>query len=394
MSDCETVYPERPTAADVRVDLRSILQGAVRMALEVVMEEEIREMVGAGKWARAGRRDSRNGSYLRRLVTSVGGVDLRVPRSRQSGSACDVLGRYQRRSDEVDDAITAAYVHGVSTRSMGKVSAALMGEDVSRSTVSRVTVTLDDKVEALRKAPIEAPIVYLYLDATFLDARWARAVENVSVLIAYGVAEDGRRRLLGITIGPSESEESWSELVQQLLDRGLHGVKLVISDAHAGIARAVRRHLPEARHQRCVVHLERNVLAKVPHRLRGRVGAELSRIFDAASPKEAKERLDRFTSGLGKQVPEAAEVLTHGFLAATQFFAFPKEHWRRIRSSNAIERLHAEIKRRIRSVGAFPDRTSALRLVTAVALEVTTAWSARAYLEMSEEVKAQLAKVA
>jgi len=389
------VYPGRPTSDEIRLDLNGVIRGAVRVALELVLEEEIREIVGAGRYARAlGRKDTRNGSYLRTLVTAFGPVDLTVPRSRENGSAGAVLGRYGRRSEEIDDAITSAYVHGVSTRNMEKVTQALMGESVSRSTVSRITKALDERVEALRKAPIEAPIVYLYLDATFLDARWARTVENVSALVAYGVGEDGKRCLLGITIGPQESEESWADLLQQLVDRGLHGVRLVISDAHAGLARAVRRFLPEARHQRCVVHLERNVLAKVPHRLSGRVGRELSRIFDAESPKIAKQRLDHFVAGLGRQVPEAVEVLVNGFIAATQFFLFPKAHWRRIRSSNGLERLHGEIKRRIRSVGAFPDRASALRLITAVAIEVTSVWAARQYLDMSEEVKAELAKVA
>jgi transposase-like protein len=391
----EDIYPPRPTSDEVRLDLNTVVRGAVRVAIELVLEEEIKELVGAGRWQRTlGRRGTRNGSYLRELVTSFGAVELQVPRTRENGSASPVLGRYGRRSEEIDDAVTAAYVHGVSTRNMGKVTEALMGESVGRSTVSRVTKVLDERVEALRKAPIKDSIVYLYLDATFLDARWARAVENVSALVAYGVGEDGHRVLLGITIGPEESEESWAELLQQLVDRGLHGVRLVISDAHAGLAKAVRRLLPEARHQRCVVHLERNVLAKVPHRLRARVGRELSRIFDAESPKEAKQRLDAFVAGLGKQVPEAAEVLLNGFVAATQFFVFPKAHWRRIRSSNGLERLHGEIKRRIRSVGAFPDRASALRLITAVAVEVTSIWGARQYVDMSEEVKAELAKVA
>src|SRR5438105_2340615 len=142
-----------------------------------------------------------------------------------------------------------------------------MGENVSRSTVSRVTKELEAHVEAMRNAPIDSPIPYLYLDATFLDARLARTVENVSALVAYGVGTDGHRRLLAITIGPEESENSWRDLLQQLLDRGLAGVKLVIADAHAGLAAAVRHLLPEVHLQRCTVHFMRNVLARAPHRL-------------------------------------------------------------------------------------------------------------------------------
>ena len=331
---------------------------------------------------------------------------------------------------------------------MGRVTRALSGEGVQRSTVSRITKRLDEQVEGLRRAPIEDPVPYLYLDATFLDVRWARQVENVSALVAYGIDAEGKRRLLAITIGVQESEESWAELLRQLVDRGLTGIRLVISDAHAGLAGAVRRLLPEAEHQRCTVHLTRNVVAKVPQRLRKRVAKEVVRILHAPSLAQAKKRKAVFESGLGTpalhkpdalnrsgglrqgraglqlgrfrislavgsrhiacppcragthagfrrtsapgyatrggtQVPEAAQCLAGGFPAATRYFAYPKEHWIRIRSTNGLERLHEEIKRRTRAVGAFPDRASALRLVTAVALQVTAVWSDRCYLDVS-----------
>jgi putative transposase len=373
-----------PSHEDVRTDLRALFLGAIRMTLEMMLEEEVRELVGAGRWQKAiERKDRRNGTYLRSLMTSMGHVDVAVPRTRESGSAGEVLGRYKRRTAELDDAITSAYVQGVSTRKMGKVTQALMSEDVSRSTVSRVTKSLEERVEALRNQPLTQRFPYLYLDATFLDARWARAVENVSALVAYGVGEDGHRHLLAITIGPSESQESWADLLRQLLDRGLTGVKLVIADGHAGLAAAARQALPEAQLQRCTVHITRNVLAKAPWRLRGRLAKETSAIFEAPTPKEARARLEALKAGLGKQVPEAMECLDDGFAAATQFFAFPKAHWKRLRSTNGLERLHGEVKRRIRSVGAFPDRASALRLITAVALEVTGVWDDRRYLDMS-----------
>jgi putative transposase len=380
----EAIEFEEPSHEDIQVDLQALFRGAIRLTLETVLEEEIRDLVGGGRWQRlVGRKDRRNGSYLRSLVTSMGLMEVTVPRSRNSGGAASALGRYKRRSSELDEAITAAYVQGVSTRKMGKVTRALMDEGVSRSTVSRVTNVLEEKVEALRRAPLNEPYPYLYLDATFLDARWARAVENVSALVAYGVGEDGRRHLLGITIGASESEDSWADLLRQLLERGLHGVQLVIADGHLGLAAAARKALPEARLQRCTVHLTRNVLAKTPWRLRGRLGRQTSAIFDAPDLKDARRRLEALLAGLGRQVPEAMECLKDGFAAATVFFSFPKAHWKRIRSTNGLERLHGEVKRRIRSVGAFPDRASALRLITAVALEVTGVWSARQYLDMS-----------
>lgn len=374
---------EAPTQDEVQFDLRTLFQAAIRASLETMLEEEMKRLVGGSRWVRMGRKDYRNGSYLRSLMTSMGHLEVAVPRSRKSGSAGAVLGRYQRRTDEVDEAIVASYVNGISTRKMSKVTQALMGEEVSRSTVSRVTKTLEQQVSALRREPITEPIAYLYLDATFLDARWARRVENVAALVAYGVGPDGRRRLLAVTIGAQESEASWSELLRMLIDRGLSGVKLVIADDHAGLRAAVRSHLPEAPLQRCVVHLQRNVLEKAPWRLRGRLGQEVSRIFAATSLSDARKRLDAFKAGLGRELPEAAACLQDGFKAATQFYAFPHAHWRRIKSTNGLERLNGEIKRRIRSVGAFPDRASALRLITAVALEVTARWAKRQYLDMT-----------
>ena len=380
----EDVEFERATQEELRTDLRSLFQGAIRLVIENVLQEEVRELVGARRFERLSqRKDVRNGTYLRRLLTAMGQIDVAVPRTRESGSACDVLGRYQRRAPEVDDLIAEAYVHGVSTRKMGAVTDALLGDRVGRSTVSRVTRRLEGEVEALRTAPITEPIAYLYLDATFLDARWARTVENVAALVAYGVTPDGKRRLLGVTIGPEESEASWTELLEQLVARGLTGVALVIADEHAGLVKAVRRLLPEAKRQRCVVHLQRNVLAKTPARLRARVARAVTQIFQAPSRDEAKKRLAQFAATLGAQVPEALACLEQGFDAATQFYAFPAAHWVRLRSTNGLERLHGEIKRRTRAVGAFPDRASALRLVIAVALRVTAIWDDRRYFDMT-----------
>ncbi|HTP52515.1 MAG TPA: IS256 family transposase [Anaeromyxobacteraceae bacterium] len=380
----EVAELELPTQENVQADLRSLFRGAVKLTLETVLDEVVREMIGARRWQRlASRKDLRNGTYLRKLLTNMGAIEVEVPRTRESGSPVDVLGRYRRRSAELDDAIVEAYVSGSSTRDVGGITEALVGERVSRSTVSRVTASLDGKVEQLRKAPVVGPIPYLFLDATFLDARWARKVENVSALVAYGIGLDGKRQLLAVTIGAEESEDSWSELLAQLMERGLSGVQLVIADAHLGISAAVRKHLPEVAQQRCTVHLQRNVLTKAPQRLRSRLGRAVTQVFEAPSKAEAKRRVEALAAGLGRQVPEAIECLRAGFEAATQFYAFPREHWHRIRSTNGLERLHGEIKRRTRAVGAFPDRASALRLITAVALQVTTIWTDRRYLDMS-----------
>jgi len=369
---------EEPMQAAMRIDIKDLVRGGVKLMIETALEEEVREMVGGGKWQRlSNRRDLRNGSYFRKLLTTMGLVEIQVPRTRDSGSPVDVLGRYQRRQDEIDAAITEAYVGGVSTRKMGEVTEALLGEDVSKSTVSRLTKKLDDAVERFRNAKITESFPYLFLDATFLDARWARKVENVSALVAYGISANGDRRLLAITIGSEESEASWADLLKQLVDRGLRGVELVVADAHAGLRAAVRHGLPETRLQRCVVHFMRNVLAKAPHRLRARLGREISTIFKAGSLAEAKRRLEAVKQRFAKHVPELIDALEAGFPDATQFYAFPRTHWIKIRSTNGLERLHAEIKRRTRAVGAFPDRASALRLIVAVALREPARFSRR-----------------
>jgi transposase-like protein len=377
---------ELPVVAQeaVRQDLRALFRGAIRASLEVFLQEELEAVVGAEWYARVGgRRDRRNGSYFRRLLTSLGTIEVTVPRTRTQGSATGVLGRYQRRTAELDALLTTAYVHGVSHRKAGELTDALLGERVSRSTVSRVTKRLDGEVAALQRAPITGEHPYLYLDATFLDARWARTVENVSALVAYAVGPDGHRRLLGVTLGVEESDASWSVLLQQVVERGLTGVQLVIADDHAGLAAAVRRWLPDARRQRCTVHVQRNVLTKVPARLRPRVAREVAAVFTAASLADARKRLARLVVRWGTELPEAMACLEQGFAAATAFYAFPTAHWKRIRTTNSLERLHGEIKRRTKAVGAFPDRASALRLITAVALKVTAIWSDRRYLDLS-----------
>ena len=373
-----------PTQEDFLLDLDTRVRSAVQATIQVVLEEELERLVGAGPYERSNQRvDVRNGHYPRRIVTTAGEVAVRVGRTRDGGAATAPLGRYARRRPEIDAAVTQAYVGGVSTRDMADVTEALLGKRVGRSTVSRVTKRLDDQVEELRRAPITEPIAYLYLDATFVDARWARTVENVSALVAYGIGPDGHRQLLGIHLGAQESEASWTELLAELVARGLSGVQLIIRDEHGGIIAAARKVLPEAKQQRCTVHLMRNVFSQVPKQHQKRLARELVAVLHADSLDAAKRKLRAFRLQFGKQFPEAVACLERGFADATTYFAFPKAHWMRLRSTNGLERLHGEIKRRTRAIGAFPDRASALRLITAVALQVTSIWSDRVYLDMT-----------
>lgn len=375
---------EKISEEGIQADLGEVFRGAVKVALELVLDEVLRDIVGAKKWAKTtSRLDSRNGSYVRGLLTSLGHIEVRMPRARNAGAPTSVLGAYQRRSKEIDAAITSAYVGGVSTRGMDDVVEALTGKGVGRSTVSRVTRRLEEKIEELRNRSFKSKFPYLVLDATYIKARWARKVESVPALIAYGVNEEGKRELLAVEIGTEESADTWGALLAGLIRRGLDGVLLVISDAHEGIWAAVREHLPEVPHQRCVVHLMRNVGSHVPHRLRKRVLGQVSAIFKSDDLSEAKMALAKFKERWEKELPEAVTCLKGGFAAASQFFAFPSEHRQRIRTSNGLERLNREIKRRVRSVDSFPDRASALRLITAIAVSAADSWGRRRYLDMS-----------
>ena len=377
---CEWV----PTQENFEADLKTMFRHAIHQVLAAALEAEVEQLVGAPRGKRASeRKDFRNGSYARKLLTTVGELEVDVPRTRHHGAAMGPLTRYTRRTEEIDDMIVAAYVGGVSTRKVGGVTKALLDKGVSASTVSRVTKSLEEALTELTDAKLTDEICYLYLDATFVKARFARQVEPIAALVAYGVGRDGYRKLLAVTVANAESELSWTELLQGLIARGLRGVQLVISDEHAGLANAVRRMLPEVPRQRCTVHLMRNVIAKAPRRLQKRLGNELSRIFAAESLAEAKRRMASLKQGLGAQLPEAMACLDAGFSAATQFFAFPKAHWPRLRSTNGVERLNAEIKRRTRVVGAFPDRASALRLISAVCLNIASSWAYRPYLDMT-----------
>ena len=384
-------------------DLRSLFRGAVKMVLESVLEEEVIGLCGARKGERTpARKDFRNGSYLRQMLTSLGHIEVSVPRTRNGGNgSSDVLGRYKRRTEDMDALICESYVRGVSTRDMSELMEVLCGKTVGKSTVSRVTKVLEEHVSELATAPIADEMPYLFLDATFINARWARAVENVSALVAYGVSKKtGKRTLLAVTMGASESEDSWTELLEQLIERGIRGVELVVADGHKGLAVAQRKLFPDANRQRCTVHFMRNILAKSPRRLQKRLANELKPMFKADSCKKSGGIKREFVLRWKKPLPELVACLAGGFKDATRFYSFPKKHRKRIRSTNGIERLHLEIKRRTKVIGSFPDRESAQRLITVVAINHAKNWESRSYLDMTlletddEKVKKENRKAA
>lgn len=279
--------------------------------------------------------------------------------------------------------IAEAYVQGVSQRDAARITEALTGQTVSKATASRVAKRLQLGLDELHAQKLEQSHPYLYLDATYVKARWAGKVESACLLVAYAVNEDGFRALLAVHIATSESYESWTEILNDLLRRGLHGVRLVISDADAALRKAVRHLFAEIPQQRCTVHLQRNIGAHIPKRIQTRVLKEVGKIFKAKTKAQALEKMKGFEQRWTKELPEAVKCLKAGFNNAAAFFEFPQAHHQRIHTTNTLERLNGEIKRRARAVGHFPDRQSVLRLLGTVAIQTTAIWADRRYLDIS-----------
>lgn len=279
--------------------------------------------------------------------------------------------------------IQEAYVHGVSTRKVEKLLQGLGVERLSKSEVSRVCAGLSEQVEAFRNRPLTRSYPYLWLDATYLKVREHGQVVSCAVLVAYGLNDDGFREVLSVAVGTSESEESWLSFLRELLGRGLTGVRLVISDAHQGLKKAIQATLAGAAWQRCSVHFMRNVCGKVSKSQQGVVMAAVRTIFAQPDQASAKEQLRRVADTLEAKHPQVAAMLEEAEADILAYMGFPEAHWRQIRSTNLLERLNREIKRRADVVGIFPNRAAVLRLIGMVLVEQDDEWQiGRRYLSL------------
>ena len=271
-----------------------------------------------------------------------------------------------------------AYVGGISTRKVDALVAALgVQSGISRSQVSRICADIDVQVQAFLNRPLEeGGYAYVYLDATYLHGRLGKALQVCSraVVVAMGVNADGRRELLGLKVGDSESEGFWSEFLVSLKQRGLSGVKLVISDAHVGLTKAIRRQLQGSAWQRCRVHFARNLLQRVPKAHQGMVTAALRSVFAQEDASEIESRWDDLAASLAERFPRATELMLEAKEDVLAFRHFPQPHWRKVWSTNLLERLNEEVKRRTRVVGIFPNDAAITRLVGAVLLEQDEHW--------------------
>lgn len=371
--------------AQVRGHVDRIVVESVEQTLNGLLEEEAKALCGAGKYERTdARKDTRAGSYPRKLQTKAGEVTLKVPRLRSLPFETQIIERYKRRESSVEEALIEMYLAGVSVRRVEDITEALWGTKVSPSTVSELNQKVYKQIDAWRNKPIEGEHPYVYLDGTYLKRSWGGEVKNVAILIAIGVAADGYREVLGIAEGAKEDKASWLQFLRHLKQRGLNGTRLFVSDACLGLVEALSEVFPASQWQRCVVHWYRNAWSHVPKSKVKEVSAMLKAIH-AQEDREAalKKAEDVAVKLAGLKLKRAAGFVRESVEQTLTYMSFPREHWTRLRTNNPLERLMREIKRRTKVVGAFPDGNSALMLSAARLRHVAgTRWSTRKYLDM------------
>ena len=370
---------------DVKRDVEARVREGVKAVLEEVLQEEMTEHLQAGyRELNPTRRGERNGYYQRNLVTPAGKIErLTVPRDREGEFVTEVFERYKRMTGDVEEAILEMYLSGISVRKVAGITDALSKVRIGKDAVSRIASRLEGQQREWRERSLEEKAYpYLYLDATYLKVRWGASVTNLALLACVGVDEEGFREVLAVEVAASEKGAAYASLLRGLIDRGLSGVRLVISDDHEGIKAAVFGELPGVKWQRCVVHFERNVLSHVPASSMAEVAQDLKAIFKVRRHKTARALAEEFTELHGKRSPKAISVFEAGIEDALSYLSFPGSHHARIRSTNMLERLFKEVKRRTKVVGVFPNERSASTLATEIALRSSEEWALKRYLTM------------
>ena len=370
-----------------------LIRESVRMVLQELIETEAAEVIGAARYERtATRTTERNGHRERTLSTQAGDVPLRIPKVRQ-GAFFPVILEPRRRIDQALYAVVMeAYVHGISTRSVDDLVQALgIDAGISKSEVSRICAGLDEAVTAFRTRTLgHVAFPYVYLDATYLHVRNASQGVSMAVVVATGITATGAREVLGLDVGDSEDEVFWRGFLSTLKRRGLGGVRLVISDQHAGLVAAQRRSFQGAAHQRCRVHFARNLLALVPKTHADMVAAVFRTIFAQPDAATVAATWDEVRDQLTGRFPKIGTLMDAAKAEVTAFTAFPRPHWPKIWSTNPLERVNKEIKRRARVVGIFPNDAAVIRLVGAILADMHDEWQSGERRYLSEGSMAQL----
>ena len=369
----------------VKNQLGKMVRSTVEETLNQLLDAEADRLCNAQKHERSPDRvDTRAGHYERSLQTQAGRVKLKMPKLRNRTFETAIIERYKRRESSVEEALIEMYLAGVSVRRVEDITEALWGTKVSPGTLSNLNKKVYKNIEAWRMRPIEGDYAYVYMDGMVLKRTWAGEVRNVSILAAIGVGRDGHRRVLGIAEGVKEDKAGWAGFLKYLKDRGLKSPKLVVSDACTGLLEALGEFYPDARWQRCTVHYYRNAFGMVP-RSKVRDVADMLKAIHAQEDLEAA--LEKSCLVVEKlklmKLPKVACWVEETIQETLAYYHFPKEHWRRIRTNNPLERVLKEIRRRTKVVGAFPDGQSALMLAAARLRHVAgTQWGTRKYLNM------------
>lgn len=374
--------------AAIKSELSELVRQTVQETLNTLLKEEADRLVDADHYERSKtRKGYRSGSYSRSLTTKAGKVRLDMPKLKGLTFETAIIERYRRRESSVEEAIIEMYLAGVSTRRIEDITDALWDTKISASTVSTLNKQVYPKVEAWRNRPLVEEYPYIFVDGIFLKRNWGGEYENVSVLVAIGVNARGYREIIGCATGMKEDKASWHEFFCWLKDRGLKGVRLITGDKSQGMLGAAEEVFPEARYQRCVVHFYRNAFSKTPAKHKKHVARMLKAIHAQENKDAARTKAEAVIEQLRfMKLNEAAKVVTDGIEETLTYMdtPFPLEHWVRIRTNNALERLNREIRRRTRVIGTFPDGESALMLVTARCKYVAeSSWGQRRYLDIT-----------
>jgi transposase-like protein len=368
---------------------KDFLKEALTLLINALMDAEVTTIIGAEKYERNENRSNyRNGYRQREWDTRVGTLQLSIPKLRHGSYFPSLLEPRKMSEKALLNVVQEAYVHGVSTRKVDELVEALGMRGMDKSEVSRISKQLDDFVKEFKNRRLEGEYPYLWLDATFPKIREGGRVCSMALVIAVGVNQSGEREVLGFDVGMSEDGAFWEEFLRRLVARGLKGVKLVISDAHEGLKAAVKKILAGSAWQRCRVHFMRNVLSQVPKSYQGMVSSIIRTIFAQNDQASAREQLRHVVDELKNRFPKAMTILEEAEDDILAYMAFPREHWTQIHSTNPLERLNREIRRRTDVVCIFPNREAVIRLVGAMLMEQNDEWQVgRRYFSLESMAK-------
>lgn len=380
----------------IKLELKELVRNSVEETLNELLEKEAQELTNAERYERTeGRQGYRSGHYERNLTTTSGDVKLKMPKLKGIAFETAIIDRYRRRESSVEEALIEMYLAGVSVRRVEDITEALWGTKVSAGTVSNLNKKVYGHIETWRNRPLKVNYPYVYVDGIYLKRNWGGEYENVAILIAMAVNEDGYREVIGAAEGMKEDLASWQEFLRSLKQRGLTGTQLFIGDKNLGLLEAVNEVFPDAKYQRCTVHFYRNVFSVTPRSRMKEVAAMLKAIHAQENKEAAKEKAVAVAAKLREmKLKETAKKIEDGINETLTYMEFPYAHWTKLRSNNVLERLNREIRRRTRVVGTFPDGNSALMLVCARLRHVASkAWGTNRYMSMKhlEEMQKEAA---